>query len=126
MAIKLIYVEDDPLLQRMYNLAFSDAGFDARLANDGTIVLETVLVNRPDVILMDVMMPNFDGLKTLKELKSHPKTSDIPVIMISAYDDKPLIDKAMKLGAERYIIKGTLTPVGLINVVKEAAGEKLS
>lgn len=124
MAIKLIYVEDDLLLQRMYDLAFADAGFDAKLAKDGTIVLETILINRPDVILMDVMMPNFDGIKTLREIKAHPVTSDIPVIMISACDDKELIDKAMSLGAERYILKGTLTPAEIIEIIEQAAAHK--
>lgn len=119
MAIKLLLIEDDPVVRRMYERAFSMEGFDTRTASDGTIVFESILLNRPDVILMDVMMPNFNGLETLEELKSERKTQSIPVIMLSAYDDPKIIEKALSLGAARYLVKNNVEPSEISEIVRQ-------
>lgn len=121
MALKLLLVEDDPAIQRMYSYMFSRAGFDVQTANDGTIVYETILLNRPDIVVMDVMMPNFNGLTTLKELKANPKTQSVPVVMLSAYNDKDLVRQALKLGAAKYILKSSMEPEELVKTIKAVA-----
>ncbi|MEK7059735.1 MAG: response regulator [Patescibacteria group bacterium] len=122
-AIKLLLVEDDPPIRRMYENAFEIAGFQVASAYDGTLVAETILNNPPDIVIMDVMMPNFDGLDTLRELKINPKTSSIPVIMLSANDDPKVIDKALKLGAAHYLIKSNVEPADVIKIIKDEAAK---
>lgn len=104
-------------MQRMYANMFTRAGFTVVTANDGTIVLETILLHHPDVIVMDVMMPNFNGIATLKEIKADPKTATIPVIMLSAYNDELIVEKALHSGAKRYLVKSEVEPDELVKVV---------
>ena len=117
-------VEDDPMIQNMYDKALTFAGFDVSISPDGTIVLEAARVSPPDLILMDVMMPNFNGLEALKEIKDGIGTSSIPVIMLSAYDDQNLIDQALALGAERYLIKSQYEPQEVIDIIKEILAKR--
>lgn len=124
MATKVLIVEDEPLVQRMYDRALSMAGLDVRLAKDGTIVFETILLNRPDIIILDVMMPNFNGLETLKELKKDRKTWSIPVIMLSANDNPEVIQQALSLGAERYLVKQNVEPQDIVNYINQAVEHK--
>jgi two-component system, OmpR family, alkaline phosphatase synthesis response regulator PhoP len=118
MAIKIMIVEDDPSVRRMYERAFELAGFEVMLAKDGTIVYETILLNRPDVVIMDVRMPNFNGLTTLEELKSKARTQNIPVIMLSAYNDEAIIQKALDLGADKYLVKSEIEPKELVETIQ--------
>jgi DNA-binding NarL/FixJ family response regulator len=122
MAIKLLLIEDDAVVRRMYDRTFAMAGFEVRTESDGTVVTETVELNRPDVIVMDVMMPNFNGLETLEDLKKNRKTQGVPVIMLSAYDDEKIVQKAMDLGAARYLVKNAVEPNQIVEIVKEVVG----
>lgn len=121
---KLLLVEDDPYMQRMYERAFTAAGFSVNIANDGTIVFETVKLDRPDIIIMDVMMPNFNGLVALEELKASPFSQQIPVIMLSAASDDATIQKALKLGAIKYLIKSQVEPNEIIQIINDIIGKK--
>jgi twitching motility two-component system response regulator PilH len=123
MNTKLLLVEDDPTMQRMYANMFTRAGFTVITADDGTIVLETVMLQRPDIILMDVMMPNFNGLATLRELKTNPKTGTIPIIMLSAFNDEQLVEKALNYGAARYLVKSEVEPDDLVKTVQESVAK---
>ena len=118
-AKKLLLVEDDAAIQRMYSKYFRFAGFEVITANDGTLVQETVELERPDIIIMDVMMPNFNGLDALRELKMRPNTRYIPVIMLSGNDDSALIQQALKLGAARYLIKSNTEPKNVAALAQE-------
>ena len=124
MAIRVMLVEDSPTVRRMYERAFGIAGFDIMLANDGTIVYETALINRPDIIIMDVMMPNFNGLRSLEELKADGRTEKIPIIMLSAYSEDAIIKEALELGAARYLVKSEVEPKELIQIIKDTVKKK--
>lgn len=122
MAVKVLLVEDDPLVLRMYERAFTLADFIVMTASDGTIVFETIKLNRPNVVVLDVMMPNFNGLETLEELKGDVATRGIPIIMLSAYDDDEIIEKAMQLGAAKYLVKNRVEPKDIVKVIHEVTG----
>ncbi|MEK7594014.1 MAG: response regulator [Patescibacteria group bacterium] len=121
--IKLLLVEDDPPIRRMYENAFEREGFEVQSAYDGTLVRETILNNPPDIVIMDVMMPNFDGIATLKDLKLNAKTSSIPVIMLSANDDPAVIKKALDLGAAHYLVKSNVEPSEVVAIIRIEAGK---
>lgn len=116
---RLLLVEDDPSLQRMYDLAFTKSGFSVTTSPDGTIVAETASVNPPDIIVLDFMMPNYDGLLALKELKSNIRTRGIPVIMLSANNDQKVIDEALQLGANQYLVKGNQEIHEIVAILKQ-------
>lgn len=119
MAVKVLMVEDDVMVRRMYERAFAIEGMDFVTASDGTIVLESILLNRPDIIILDIMMPNFNGLETLRELKENKRTRNVPVIILSAHDDQRLIDQALQLGAKRYLIKNVVEPAQVIEIIHD-------
>jgi len=121
---RVVLVEDDPMVQRLYDRSLTRAGFDVSLSPDGTILLEVSQLNPPHIILMDVMMPNFNGLEALEELKTGIGTKEIPVIMLSAYDDPAFIKKALELGARHYLVKSQYDPNQVVNIIKETLAER--
>lgn len=115
-------VEDDPLISRMYEQALSEAGFDVMTASDGTFVYETIRINLPDLIIMDIMMPNFNGLDTIQELRNGVLTNRLPILVLSAYDDPAIVKKAYDLGITKYLLKPTTEPAQLVALIKETLG----
>ena len=108
----------------MYEFALSAAGFDVSVSPDGTIVAEVARLSQPDLILMDVKMPNFNGMDVLKELKTGVGTSGIPVIMLSAFNDPDLINQALSLGAEQYLVKSQYEPEEIIDIITQVLAKR--
>jgi DNA-binding response OmpR family regulator len=119
MPAKILLVEDDPVMQRMYSNALKEAGFAVVLASDGTTVVALVRQEQPALVLMDVMMPNRNGLEALKDLKTSDDTKQVPVIMLSAHEDDTLMFNAMQEGANRYLVKSMFDPLAIIGIIKE-------
>lgn len=126
MATKILLVEDDPALQRLYVKILTQASYEYRLANNGVAIVEKALSEAPDLIIMDVMMPERNGMKALADLKNNDTTKNIPVIMLSAYQDDELLFQAMQLGAKRYLVKSLLEPRQVLDIVKETLLESAS
>ena len=99
--MKILLVDDDPLMQRMYGRALDEAGFACTTVNNGADALAAVAAELPDIILMDVMMPRLNGIEALQALKADERTRHIPVIMLSAYDNPNLMQLALDAGAAR-------------------------
>lgn len=119
MATNLLLVEDNEYVQRMFGRVFAAAEFTVTTATDGSEALQIAEVNKPDTIIMDVMMPNMNGLEALKALKENSETVAIPVVMLSAHDDETLMMQALQLGAKRYLLKSALEPDAIVTLVKE-------
>ena len=111
-------VEDDELIQRMYVRVFTKAGFEVKTANDGEQGILAASEFMPDLIIMDVMMPNLNGIQALEAIKGNDSTKAIPVIMLSADDDGTLMMKAMQLGANRFLVKSAFEPNQVVGIVK--------
>jgi CheY-like chemotaxis protein len=116
---KILVVEDDPFIQRLYTKLFKEEGFVLTLSPDGTGVVEKVKQEQPDIIMMDIMMPNRNGLEALGDLKANDETKNVPVIMLSASEDDSLLFQAMQAGANRYLVKSRLEPTEVLAIVKE-------
>jgi CheY-like chemotaxis protein len=97
--IKLLLGEDEPDVQLIARLSLKKAGFLVATADSGLEVLERVLVDRPDVILLDWMMPDMDGFETCGRLKADPATRDIPVIFLTAKVQESEVARALARGA---------------------------
>jgi len=116
MALILI-VEDYPNLQKIYGIAAAEAGHKFLLAKDGTEALKQATENTPDLILLDLLMPEVNGMEFLKkyDLKEHPQTK---VIVFSNMDSPGLRHELSELGANLYLVKSEFTPQELMNVIE--------
>lgn len=105
MSTRLLVAEDDPEIQRVVRLALKKAGFEVTAVNDGREALSRAAADRPDVILLDWMMPGLDGPTTCARLKEDPATRHIPVIFMTARSQEAEIQRGLGLGAAGYILK---------------------
>jgi len=103
--MKLLLVEDDPDIQLVARAALKRAGFTVTSLPNGVAALERLRTDRPDVILLDWMMPDMDGPELCERLKSDPATSDIPVIFLTARSQQAEIARGLELGAVGYLVK---------------------
>ena len=114
---KIHLIEDDPLLSRMYERLFTIHDFDFMVDLDSQVGLERVKTERPDLVLLDIMMPNLNGLEVLKLLKSDDTTKAIPVVMITNVEDDDTQKQAEELGADGYLIKSRFDPDDTVEYV---------
>lgn len=121
-AHKILVIDDDPFTRDVFQLALEHAGFAVASAEDGVAGLAAVKAERPDVIMLDIMMPRMDGFETLAKLKSDPETKGIPVIMLSSMRASEDIARAMKDGAAAYLKKGEAVPADIPAKAREVLG----
>jgi DNA-binding response OmpR family regulator len=124
MAKKILLIEDDPFLSEIYVIKFKEAGFEISLAQDGSLGLEKVKEEMPDLVLLDIVMPTVDGLEVLRAMKSDETTRNIPVVILSNLGEQEDIKKGLELGAEFYIVKAHYTPTEVVARVKATIEKK--
>ena len=88
MAVTILLVDDDPAMRRLPSVLLKREGFEILEASDGTEALEILKTETPDLILLDIMMPDMDGFEVCEAIRENPRTADIPVIMLSAVSDQ--------------------------------------
>lgn len=101
---KIMIIEDDKNLQEIYTINFEAAGYEVLLEGDGLSGISEVVDKKPDIILLDVMMPNMDGFAFLKAMKENTNV-EIPVVVCSNLSDKETQDKALAYGASAVLLK---------------------
>jgi len=106
MALRILLIEDDLDIQRMVQLSLRyQGGHTVSVASGGVEGLQKAAAENPDLILLDVMMPEMDGYETCKALKTQPGTRHIPVVFLSARAQQAEIQKGRELGAVGYLVK---------------------
>lgn len=115
----VLIVDDEPMARTLLRLMLVRAGFNVTEAEDGFDALEKVRKNKPDVILLDVMMPGMDGFTVCETLRSEKETAELPIIMLSAKTDLDSINKGLRVGATVYLTK-PISPEDLTRHVREA------
>lgn len=115
--MKILIIEDDAFLSKMYLKKFQVAGFEAEVAHDGVEGLSKVKTFKPDLILMDILMPKLNGLEALDKLKADPATKSIPVVMATNLSTTDDAETAIKKGAVKYIVKSEVTPAEIVKIV---------
>lgn len=118
---KLLIVEDDRFLARSYEIAFADTEFELQTLFDGANVSQTVKRFQPDVILLDIVLPQRNGFDILKELRGNLVTRKIPVVIASNLGQPEEIAKGKALGAVAYIVKSETSIVDVVKTVKSVA-----
>jgi CheY-like chemotaxis protein len=102
---RALLAEDDPDIRLVARLALKKAGFDVTAVTNGAEVLARVAQDRPDVIVLDWMMPEMDGFEACSRLKADPATAQIPVVFLTAKSQESEIARGLQLGARGYITK---------------------
>ena len=111
--IDVLLIEDDPAVLEMYRMKLSLDGYHVDVATDGEEGLVKARELRPDIIFLDIRLPKMDGFEVLQELRQHDDTATIPVIFLTNYGEKELVERGLKLGAHEFLIKANTTPSSL-------------
>ncbi len=119
MTQSVLVVDDEPMARTLLRLMLVRAGFNVTEAEDGFDALDKVRKNRPDIILLDVMMPGMDGFAVCERLRNDMDTAALPIIMLSAKTDLGSINKGLRVGATVYLTK-PISPEDLTRHVREA------
>jgi CheY-like chemotaxis protein len=115
---KILLVEDDAVVVEIYRKKFLREGFEVDVAEDGLVAMKVLPVFKPDLVVLDLMMPKFNGADVLKFIRSNPALKDIKVVIFSNAYMTDLALAAAKTGADASLLKSSCTPGQLINVVK--------
>jgi DNA-binding response OmpR family regulator len=115
---KILLVEDDPLIYRLYQKLFTLEGFELELADNGLSGIEQIPLYKPDIILLDIMMPTMNGIEFLTKLKADTTTQNIPVIVLTNVSDMNITNMAISKGAALCLIKSQTEPDDVVAKVK--------
>ena len=116
---KILLVEDDVNLREIYSARFAAESYQVITASDGEEALATAVRERPDLIVLDVMMPKISGFDVLDILRSTPETKETKVIMMTALSQDTDRQRGESLGVNKYLIKSQVTLEDVVNSVKE-------
>ncbi|OHA06758.1 MAG: hypothetical protein A2934_01135 [Candidatus Sungbacteria bacterium RIFCSPLOWO2_01_FULL_47_10] len=115
---KILFIEDEAALQKTLSSALKDAGFSVFQALDGDTGLRLIQREKPDLVLLDLILPKKDGFEVLRGLKENRETQSIPVIVLTNLGGLREVQSALDLGARDYLIKTNYKPSELVEKVK--------
>lgn len=121
----ILIADDEPLVTELVSYRLSSRGFEVAVVGDGIQAVAFARRLRPDLVILDAMMPGLDGFAVLKTLKDDPQTATIPVLMLTARKGEKDIVGALTAGADDYLIKPFI-PEELVTRVKRLLGSKVS
>lgn len=124
--MKVLVVEDDKFLRELINRKLQSENFETVLAIDGEIGLDLVEKERPDIVLLDLILPGINGFEVLAKIKENEKLKEIPVLILSNLGQKDDIEKGMGLGAADYLVKAHFTPNEIIEKIHQTLAKRIS
>ena len=116
---RILLIEDEKTLRFLLSQNLAEEGYDVREAIDGEEGLQKLKEGKVDLVLLDLLLPGVHGFEVLSRIKRDPELSSIPVIIISNLGQKEEIDKGLKLGADDYLIKASLSISEIIAKIRE-------
>lgn len=119
---QILLIDDDRALVEAMQAWLQEAGYQVTTAHDGRDGLTTARQQLPDLIVLDVKMPGFDGWQTLEALREHQTTAQIPVVLLTACDDPDNTYKAHKLGCAWFYTKPIVHPDHLLLIIRRILG----
>jgi len=117
---KILLVEDDPFLIDIYTTKLKDSGFAIQVSADGEEAINKIKEEKPDLVVLDVVLPHVDGWEVLNEIKADKELKNIKVVILSNLGQKEEVEKGLKLGATKYLIKAHYTPSQVVEEIKKA------
>lgn len=115
----ILIIEDEPTLQKTMSLALTQEGYDVKNALDGEIGLKLARELKPDLILLDLILPKVDGFEALEDLKNNDITKEIPIIVLTNLESTQEIERALVMGATTYLVKANYDLKDIIEKIKE-------
>jgi two-component system alkaline phosphatase synthesis response regulator PhoP len=116
--VKVAIIEDDMAIVQMYRTKFENEGYEVATAPDGITGLELIASEKPDIVLLDLMMPNMNGLDMLQRLRNQPGGREAKVVVLTNMGDTETATKVYKMAADDYIVKAEMTPKQVSDRVK--------
>jgi two-component system phosphate regulon response regulator PhoB len=120
---KILFIEDESALQKTFGEILKQEGYEMTPALDGEIGLRLARTQRPDLILLDLILPRVNGFEVLKKLKEDGATKDIPVIVLTNLEGVGDVDKAIELGATTYLVKAQYSLEEVVEKIKKVLGD---
>ena len=124
MKYQVLLVEDSKAIQQMYRNKLMMEQYAVVTADNGMEAIRALSLSKPDIILLDLMMPIMDGYKVLQVVKTDPKLKDIPVLVFSAKGQSDEIERALSLGAAGYIVKSITKPNEVVEKIRATLTQK--
>jgi len=115
---KILIVDDDKFLLDIYSLKFKSDGFEVDTAFGGEEAIKKIAESKPDILLLDIVMPSMDGIETLEKIKAAKLDEGMNIVILSNQSQQSDIDRATALGVDGYIIKASSTPSEVLGKVK--------
>ena len=119
----ILFIEDESAIQKTFSDALKKEEYEIISALDGEVGLRLAKEKKPDLILLDLVLPKLDGFQVLQSLKSNETTRAIPVIVLTNLEQMEDIQKAIDLGAKTYLVKSNYNLAEVIDMVKKAMEE---
>jgi len=116
---QILLVEDDPFLVDIYKTSLEEAGFKVEIATEGDEALRKLKEKRPDLLVLDIVLPQINGWEIIKEIKKEENLKDLKIIILSNLGQKTEVEKGLSLGATKYLIKAHYTPREVVEEVKK-------
>lgn len=122
---KILLIEDDVAIIDIYETVLKAAGFEVETITTGSQSIEEINKtsessdNMPDLVLLDLILPDMNGLEVLEKMRKNDRTKDLPVFILTNYTSQDLMKAGEKLGAEKFLLKTDFTPSQLVKVVKK-------
>lgn len=115
---KVLIIEDDTMISSMYRTKLEQDGYEVSVANNGVEGIEQAQDFNPDLIMLDVIMPQLDGFSVLQDLREDKKIK-VPIVMLTNLGTEEDVEKGQKMGASDYLVKASLTPSQVSEAVKK-------
>ena len=120
MAKTILFIEDESVLQKTFGEILKQEGYEMISALDGEIGLRLAEEKKPDLVLLDLILPKVNGFSVLAKIKKDKGTKDIPVIVLTNLEGFEDIDKAIKMGATTYLVKANYSLEEVVTKIKKA------
>lgn len=117
---KILFIEDEPMLQKTLGDILQQEGYEILVAYDGKVGLEMVQKEKPDLVLLDLILPKMDGFAVLQEMRKNPATKEIPVIVLTNLEGTSDVERVLELGATTYLVKANYDLQDVVAKVKQA------
>jgi len=119
MANKILIIEDEEIILDLLQKKLTQEGYDISIAKDGAEGIRAMRENKPDLILLDIVMPKMGGFEVMEEMQKDSGLRDIPIIVVSNSGQPVELDKAQELGAKDWLIKTEFDPQEVVEKVKK-------
>ncbi len=121
---KILLVEDDPFLIDIYSTKLEESGFQVEVATDGEEALKKVFEGKPDLVLLDIVLPCMDGWQVLREIKQNEISKGLKIIILSNLGQTHEVKKGLELGAAGYLIKSHYAPSEIVAEIEKVLYNK--